>query len=102
MIHIDIFLIIVFVTLIGQNYRSWSIFVKQHDIWSSPHLFCLIAMGVQLIGLSFDLWYYLYYFVTGYDNTLLYAFSNIILMISECTMIMLLFMIVNGWMTVWT
>ena len=46
MIKVDIFLLIVFIGLLALNYHSWSNFVKEHEIWNSPHLMCLLAMVV--------------------------------------------------------
>lgn len=46
MIGVDCFLLVVFVALIILNYKSWSFFVKEHNIWNSPHILCLIAMGI--------------------------------------------------------
>ena len=101
MLHADIVLLIVFMAVMGLNYRSWRSFLKQHDIANSPHVYCMVSMSVKLVALLFDFWYHLDYGYGGHDNVILYIFGQIIDMASECMMILLLMMIANGWMTSW-
>ena len=59
MIELDGLLLVVYITLIVLNYRNWSTFVRDHELWNSPHLYCLIAMAFQMFAILIDFWYHL-------------------------------------------
>lgn len=101
-IPVDIFLILFFVGVSAYNYYSWSVFVRRHDIWHSPHMICMVGMLLQLVGISLDLVYHIIYKVEGDDHQIMWVLSNVLLVMGETAMILLLYMLANGWMTVWT
>lgn len=49
-----------------------------------------------------DLWGNLLFSRDGEEYIVLEVFSSIFAMVNECTMILLLMMMANGWMTRWT
>lgn len=99
---LDLALICAFMILIASNYHSYTKFMQRHDIQNSPHLYCICATVFQILAILFDFGYHLNYSITGEDDMKLYVASQILFMLSECMMILLLFMMANGWMTVWT
>jgi len=59
-------------------------------------------MVFQVVSVAIDLQSNILFSSSGQEYLVLDIFSEIFAMINECTMILLLMMIANGWMTKWT
>ena len=101
-ISTNVFLILVYLVIFALNFQDWSAFTRRHDLWNTPHIYCLGAMFFQLVSVALELQSNILFSRTGYEYMVLEVFSQIFSMINECTMVLLLMMIANGWMTKWT
>ena len=101
-IQMDIFLLLILISLYAQNWRDWTTFIKRHQMEDTPHIFCICAMGFQMAAIVFDLWYNSVLAIYGDENMWVYAFSLILSMVGETIMIVCLMMMAYGWMSSWT
>lgn len=51
----DVMLILTYLMIFGLNFQDWSNFTRRHDLWNTPHIYCLIAMVFQVISVAIDL-----------------------------------------------
>jgi hypothetical protein len=54
-ITVDTLLLLMFMALFALNCADWSKFIDKHDSRNSPHLYCLIALGLQCLAIICDL-----------------------------------------------
>lgn len=97
----DALLVAVYATIMIVNLGSWRKYRERHALWNTPHIYCLAAMACQLISTSLDLTSNILFSRSGDEYLILDVLTSMTAMAGECTMILLLMMIANGWMTVW-
>lgn len=54
-ISIDVLLLITYIAVFALNYKSWNDFQRRHDMWNTPHIYCIGAMAFQLVSIIIDL-----------------------------------------------
>ena len=43
-ISVDVFLVIAYIVAFALNWQDWSTFQRRHDMWNTPHIYCICAM----------------------------------------------------------
>lgn len=66
---------------------------------NTPHVYCLIGMGLQCFAISCDLIHSINYSYDGQGIIVFDIFGTIFDMLSECVMTLVVLMLVNGWYT---
>ena len=54
-ISTNVFLLIIYLVIFMLNYQDWSSFTRRHDLWNTPHIYCLGAMFFQLVSVALEL-----------------------------------------------
>lgn len=54
-ISINVFLLILYHVIFALNYQDWSSFTKRHDLWNTPHIYCLASMAFQVVSVAIEL-----------------------------------------------
>jgi len=98
-ILINLILLMIFIVLIVNNFRSFNKFWTLYDTSDSPLIYCLAALGLQFLGIVFTLIHEFRYRANGRGYFALDVLSTILDQLSECVMTLLVMMLANGWMT---
>lgn len=98
-LNIDITLIIVFICLIFMVSKDLCRYLKEFDSYNSPHIWCLISLGIQFIAVCCSFLHHSMYERNGHGFIVCEIFSTILEMVAEVVMSLLVLMLANGWMT---
>jgi len=66
---------------------------------NTPHLYCMIAMGLQCFAIICDLIHNWNYSIDGVGIVVFDVFGTVFDMLSECVMTLVVLMLANGWYT---
>lgn len=96
-ITVDTCLLLCFMGLFLMNSFDLVKFQGQFDTVNSPHVYCLIALGLQCAGITCDLVHSVWYKHDGEGLIFFDVLGTILDMVSECVMSLLVLMLANGW-----
>lgn len=96
--ELDCLMSVVFIALtVGFSY-TYAEYAKKARILNTPHIYCMLALFLQMIAHFFQAAYSGMY-REGYEYIGLDVVATILDMMSECVMTMLVMMLTNGWWT---
>ena len=98
-LRVDIFVFMVYMVLLFKMCNDNDQFSTRFDSQNNPHVYCLVAMGVQLFGVLCEMIHLFRYQKDGEGFLVMDIFGNVMDMISEVVMTVLVMMLANGWFT---
>ena len=96
--QLDLFYSFVFIALAVSFTYTYAEYAKKAKILNSPHIYCMIALFLQMVANLFQAAYSGFY-LYGNDYIGLDVVSTILDMLSECIMTLLIMLLTNGWWT---
>lgn len=99
MVAQDLFLLTIVGVFIVKAYKDLCAYSDRHNSLNTPHIYCLVALSFQILGIMSDLCHQLKYSSNGRGYLVLDVFSTILDGVSSSIMTMLILMMANGWMT---
>ena len=54
-LNINVLLLAVYIAIVFINFGNWRKYQERHDLWDTPHVYCIAAMLCQVLSIVFDL-----------------------------------------------